>query len=247
MKNTLTFAVKRALILLSFSIFHFPFSISSARAEEGLWLPARIEGQIEAMRRKGFRLRADDLYSAEKPALNHAVVMFGGGCTGAIVSPEGLVFTNHHCGYGQIVNHSTLEHDYLTNGFWAMSRAEELPNKGLEVRIMVRMENVTADVNAGMRERIIERARENGRYEAEIKSLYYGGEQWLWVYEVFRDVRLVGAPPSSIGKFGGDTDNWMWPRHTGDFSVFRIYAGPDNRPADYSPENVPYKPTSLTI
>ncbi len=207
-----------------------------------MWLPSQIGAKVEDMRRMGFRLRADDLYSATEPALNRAVVMFGRGCTGAIVSADGLLLTNHHCGYGQIVDHSTVEHDYLTNGFWAMSRAEELPNEGLEVRIMVRMENVTEAVEAGLSERIIAEAEQRGRYRGEIKPLYYGNEHWMWVYEVFRDVRLVAAPPSAVGKFGGDTDNWMWPRHTGDFSIFRIYANADNEPADYSPDNVPYRP-----
>jgi hypothetical protein len=135
-----------------------------------------------------------------------------------------------------------VAHDYLTNGFWAMSRTEELPNPGLEVRIMVRMEDVTEAVKNGRRKQVIKEAEEGGRYRAEIKPLYYENQYWMWVYEVFTDVRLVAAPPSSIGKFGGDTDNWMWPRHTGDFSIFRIYAGPDNRPAKFSPDNVPYRP-----
>jgi hypothetical protein len=216
----------------------------TAVADEGMWLPSQIENQVKDMRRKGFKLKATDLYSTEKPSLNDAIVLFGTGCTGAIVSNEGLLLTNHHCGYDQIVAHSTVEHDYLTNGFWAMRRVEELPNLQLKVRIMRRMENVTEAVAAGRRDEILAAASEGGRYEAVIKPLYYGNEQWLWVYEVFRDVRLVGAPPSAIGKFGGDTDNWIWPRHTADFSVFRIYADADgsNRPADYSPENVPYRP-----
>jgi hypothetical protein len=215
-----------------------------AAADEGMWLPSQIESRVKDMRKKGFRLKASDLYDAERPSLNDAIVMFGRGCTGAIVSPEGLLFTNHHCGYDQIVGHSSVEHDYLTNGFWATSRAEELPNPGLEVRIMRRMENVTDAVAAGRRDEILAAASEGGRYEAVIKPLYYNNEQWLWVYEVFTDVRLVAAPPSAIGKFGGDTDNWMWPRHTADFSVFRIYAAADgsNTPAEYSPENKPYRP-----
>jgi hypothetical protein len=213
-----------------------------AVAEEGMWLPSQIESQVRRMRKMGFRLKADDLYSAEKPAFNNAIVLFGSGCTGAIVSDSGLLLTNHHCGYGQIQQHSTVAHDYLTNGFWAMNRTEELPNPGLEVRIMVRMEDVTEAVLAGKRDEVIKAAREGGRYEVEIAPLYYENQYWMWVYEVFTDVRLVAAPPSAIGKFGGDTDNWMWPRHTGDFSVFRIYAGPDNRAAKFSTDNVPYKP-----
>lgn len=219
--------------------------VFSASADEGMWLPSQIDSRVREMRKRGFKLRADDLYDTSKPALNRAVVLFGGGCTGAIVSPEGLLFTNHHCGYRQIQKHSSVEHDYLTNGFWAMSRAEELPNPGLEVRILVRMEEVTAAINDGRtRKEIIAEAEQGGRYRADIKPLYYGNEHWMWVYEVFTDVRLVAAPPSAIGKFGGDTDNWIWPRHTGDFSVFRIYASADgtNRPASYSPDNKPYRP-----
>ncbi len=219
-------------------------AVFSASADEGMWLPSQIEAQVRDMRRKGFKLRAADLYSTEKPSLNDAIVLFGGGCTGAIVSAEGLLFTNHHCGYGQIQKHSSVEHDYLTDGFWAMNRGEELPNPGLTVSIMRRMENVTEAVAAGRGDEILRVAEEGGRYRAEIKPLYYGNEQWMWVYEVFTDVRLVAAPPSSIGKFGGDTDNWVWPRHTGDFSVFRIYAAADgsNTPAAYSPDNVAYRP-----
>ncbi len=236
--------MKKFALFLLLSIIHFTLSISSAFADEGMWLPAQIEGQVRDMRSKGFRLKAGDLYNPNRPSLNDAIVLFGSGCTGAIVSAQGLLFTNHHCGYGQIQRHSSVEHDYLTDGFWAMSRREELPNPGLTVSIMRRMEKVTEAVAAGRADEIVKAAEQDGRYRAEIKSLYYGNEHWMWVYEVFTDVRLVAAPPSSIGKFGGDTDNWMWPRHTGDFSVFRIYAAADgsNTPADYSPDNLPYRP-----
>ncbi len=231
-------------ILFATTILFTLLASPAAWADEGLWLPSQIEGQVRQMRAKGFRLSADALYNESKPSLSDAVVLFDGGCTGAIVSDQGLLLTNHHCGYDAIADHSSVEHDYLRNGFWAASQAEELPNPKLEVRILVRMENVTEAVLAGHRQIVLERATENGRYKADIKPLYYGNEHWLWVYEVFTDVRLVAAPPSSIGKFGGDTDNWMWPRHTGDFSVFRIYAATDgsNRPADYSPRNLPYRP-----
>lgn len=233
--------MKKLLLLLT---LHSLFVALPALADEGMWLPSQIESQVREMRRKGFKLKASDLYSADRPSLSDAIVIFDGGCTGAIVSDRGLLLTNHHCGYGQIQKHSSVENDYLTRGFWAMGMDEELPNPGLEVGIMVRMENVTAAVEAGRRDEVIAAAQEGGRYRAQIKPLYYGGEHWLWVYEVFTDVRLVAAPPSSIGKFGGDTDNWVWPRHTGDFSVFRIYAAADgsNRPADYAPDNVPYRP-----
>lgn len=229
--------MKRLLVLLIVILIALPVF-----ADEGMWLPSQIEGQVKEMRKRGFKLKAADLYSPDKPSLSDAVVLFGRGCTGAIVSNEGLLLTNHHCGYGQIQQHSSVEHDYLTDGFWAMNKGEELPNSGLKVRILVRMEDVTGAVEAGRSKEILEQAEQAGRYKAEIKPLYYGNQHWMWVYEEFTDVRLVAAPPSSIGKFGGDTDNWMWPRHTGDFSVFRIYAGTDNRPADYSPDNVPYRP-----
>ena len=175
--------------------------------------------------------------------MKDAVVLFNGGCTGELISPEGLLVTNHHCGYGAIQGHSTVEHDYLTHGFWARDRSEELPNEGLWVRRLVRMEEVTDRLAAGeTAEKICEEAAEKGRYRTAIEQMYYGNQQFLFVYEQFDDVRLVGAPPSSIGKFGGDTDNWMWPRHTGDFSVFRVYAGADNKPAAYSKDNKPYQP-----
>ena len=151
-----------------------------------------------------------------------------------------MLFRSHHCGYGAIQHLSSVEHDYLTDGFWAQSREEELPNENLNVKFLKRMEDITERLAAGeSREEILEKARENGRYKASIEQMYYGNQQFLFVYEQFDDVRLVGTPPSSIGKFGGDTDNWAWPRHTGDFSMFRIYADKDNRPAAYSPDNVP--------
>ena len=213
-----------------------------ARADEGMWLPSLIGERIDDMRAKGFRLTAEDIYSVNEASMKDAVVLFNGGCTGELISPEGLLVTNHHCGYGAIQGHSTVEHDYLTHGFWARDRSEELPNEGLWVRRLVRMEEVTDRLAAGeTAEKICEEAAEKGRYRTAIEQMYYGNQQFLFVYEQFDDVRLVGAPPSSIGKFGGDTDNWMWPRHTGDFSMFRIYAGKDNRPAEYSTKNVPYR------
>ena len=214
-----------------------------ARADEGMWLPSLIGERIDDMRAKGFRLTAEDIYSVNKASMKDAIVLFNGGCTGELISPEGLLVTNHHCGYGAIQGHSTVEHDYLTHGFWARDRSEELPNEGLWVRRLVRMEEVTDRLAAGeTAEKICEEAAEKGRYRTAIEQMYYGNQQFLFVYEQFDDVRLVGAPPSSIGKFGGDTDNWMWPRHTGDFSVFRVYAGADNKPAAYSKDNKPYQP-----
>ena len=212
-------------------------------ADEGMWLPSLIGERIKDMQAKGFELTAEDIYSVNQAALKDAVVLFGRGCSGELVSAEGLLLTNHHCGYGQIQYHSSVEHDYLTNGFWAMNRSEELPNPGLTVSFLQRMEDVTARIEAGETvKEIVAEAEEGGKYSASVESLYYNNKFYLFVYQVYRDVRLVGAPPSSIGKFGGDTDNWMWPRHTGDFSIFRIYADKNNQPADYSPENVPYTP-----
>ena len=232
--------MKRFLLILCFAVG----ALRPAAADEGMWLPSLIADRIDDMRAKGFRLTADDIYSINRASMKDAVVLFGGGCTGEIVSNEGLLLTNHHCGYDAIQSHSTVEHDYLTHGFWARSRQEELPNKHLFVRILVRMEEVTDRLAAGeTAESLIKAAEAEGTgYRASIEQMYYGNQQFLFLYEQFDDVRLVGAPPSSIGKFGGDTDNWIWPRHTGDFSVFRIYASPDNKPAAYAAENVPYRP-----
>ncbi|MDE6779593.1 MAG: S46 family peptidase [Alistipes sp.] len=214
-----------------------------AAADEGMWLPSLIAPRIKDMRAKGFRLTAEDIYSVNRASMKDAVVLFGGGCTGELVSAEGLLLTNHHCGYGAIQRHSGIGHDYLTDGFWARSREEELPNEGLWVRFLVRMDDVTERLSAGeTAQEIIAEATDGGRYKAAVERMYYGNQSFLFVYEQYDDVRLVAAPPSSIGNFGSDTDNWIWPRHTGDFSVFRIYADRDNRPAKYSPDNVPYRP-----
>ena len=217
-------------------------TLTSVCADEGMWLPSLIGSRIKDMRKKGFRLTAEDIYSINKASLKDAVVLFGSGCTGEYVSEQGLLLTNHHCGYGSIQQLSSVEHDYLTNGFWAKSQAEELPVPGLTVRRLVRMEDVTKRIAAGEKAQdIVAEARKEG-YAADVQQMYYGNQQFLFVYEIFRDVRLVGAPPSSIGKFGGDTDNWIWPRHTGDFSIFRVYADEENRPAEYSKNNKPYRP-----
>ena len=231
--------MKRTLLTLLTALFILP-----ALADEGMWLPSLISSRIDDMRAKGFRLTAEDIYSVNQASMKDAVVLFNGGCTGELISPEGLLLTNHHCGYDAIQRHSTVEHDYLTNGFWALSRAEELPNEKLWVRFLVRMEEVTDRIAAGETAgEIVRKAEAEGTsYKAAVEQMYYGNQQFLFVYEQFDDVRLVAAPPSSIGKFGGDTDNWIWPRHTGDFSMFRVYASKDNKPAAYSPENVPYRP-----
>lgn len=229
------------------------------KADEGMWLPALISERIADMKAKGFKLSADDIYSINKASLKDAVVLFGSGCTGELVSDQGLLFTNHHCGYGYIQKHSSVEHDYLKDGFWAMNRSQELPNKGLSVSFLEYMEDVTSKVLKGYKPSMSERQRDSiirvnsqrltaaamakGKgLNANVEGLYYGNQYFLFVFKVFKDVRLVGAPPSSIGKFGGDTDNWMWPRHTGDFSIFRVYADKENNPAEYSEENVPYRP-----
>lgn len=228
-------------------------------ADEGMWLPMLIGKNIDQMHKMGFKLSAEDVYSVNQSSLKDAIVQFGGGCTAELISPEGLIITNHHCGFSSIQQHSSVERDYLTNGFWAMSKQEELPNPGLTVRFLVRMEDVTAQVLNGVNSDMVDVDRqkiindnikaisakvevEGVGYKSVIRPMYYGNEYYLFLYEEFTDVRLVGAPPVSIGKFGGDTDNWVWPRHTGDFSLFRIYADKNNKPAAYSPDNVPYKP-----
>lgn len=232
---------------------------TTASADEGMWLPSLISERIGDMQSKGFRLSAEDIYSVNQASLKDAVVLFGRGCTGEVVSAEGLLLTNHHCGYSQIQKHSSVEHDYLRDGFWALTRKEELPNKGLTVSFLERMEDVTSRVLEGVTPaltetkrdsivkantmRLVKEATSDGRgLRATVESLYYGNQYFLFLYREYSDVRLVGAPPSSIGKFGGDTDNWMWPRHTGDFSIFRIYADKNNNPAEYSEDNVPYTP-----
>ena len=225
-----------------------------------MWLPALISQRIADMQAKGLKLSAEDIYSVNQASLKDAVALFGSGCTGELVSDQGLLFTNHHCGYSYIQKHSSVEHDYLKDGFWALNRGEELPNPGLTVRFLERMEDVTAQVLKGYKpgkmdeldrikivkknsEKLKEQAVKDGKgLKASVEALYYGNQYFLFVFREYTDVRLVGAPPSSIGKFGGETDNWMWPRHTGDFSIFRIYAGKDNLPADYSEDNIPYTP-----
>ena len=218
-------------------------TFTTAVADEGMWLPSLIKERVKDMRKKGFKLKAEDVYSTTKPSLKDAVMQFGGGCTGEFVSAEGLLLTNHHCGYASIQKLSSVEHDYLTDGYWAKSRAEELHVPGLTISILERMEDVTDRIVAGeSKDSIIAQAKQGKGCRASIESMYYGNQHYLFVYRVYNDVRLVGAPPSSIGKFGGDTDNWIWPRHTGDFSMFRVYADANNEPAGYSINNVPYRP-----
>jgi hypothetical protein len=241
------------LLILSFSLGF------KAKADEGMWLLPLIEKlNIGKMTELGLKLSAEDIYSLNKVCVKDAIVIFGGGCTAEIVSSQGLVLTNHHCGYGAIQEHSSVEHDYLADGFWAKTKEEELPNPNLSVTFLMRIEDVTsqvlANVKDGMteaertaavneaRQAIEKKAAEGTNYRAQVGSFYGGNYFYLLVYERYNDVRLVGTPPQSIGKFGSDTDNWEWPRHTGDFSVFRVYSGPDGKPAAYSKENIPLKP-----
>lgn len=243
--------ILHVLLLLLFTV--------TASAHEGMWLPNTLQQLVEGdMQENGLKLSAEQIYSINQSSLKDAIVLFGGGCTAELISDQGLILTNHHCGYSQIQSHSTLENDYLKNGFWAMDRSEELPNAGLSATFVKWIENVTAEVKDGVNadmdakdkneiiqsniKRIEKKALDGNNYDAKVKPFFYGNEYYLIVTETFTDIRMVGAPPSSIGKFGGDTDNWMWPRHTGDFSLFRIYASPENEPAAYNVDNIPYTP-----
>lgn len=245
MKKLLSFVLVIAMALPAF-------------ANEGMWLPLLLGRNYEDMKAHGLQLTPEQIYDVNNGSLKDAIVSFGGFCTGEIISSQGLILTNHHCGYGQIQSHSSTEHDYLTDGFWAYEKSQELPNDGLFVRFLVRMEDVTNrvmnELNDDMSEderkaaiaavgkTIAAEATEGNHYDANVQTFFHGNEFYLFVYETFRDIRLVGAPPSSVGKYGGDTDNWMWPRHTGDFSMFRVYADKEGNPAEYSEDNVPLSP-----
>ncbi|MGI8892789.1 MAG: S46 family peptidase [Bacteroidia bacterium] len=236
----------------------FTLLAGQVRADEGMWLPILINRNIQDMQKMGLQLSAEEIYSVNKSSLKDAIVNFGGFCTGEIVSDKGLIFTNHHCGYDAIRELSTVQDDILTNGFWAKNNKEERPAPGLTVTFMVSMEDVTGKILSALDDTMSAQARQakiteitNGRkaeatkethYTADVKSMFAGNAYYLFIYEVFKDIRLVGTPPEAVGKYGGDTDNWMWPRHTGDFSVFRVYAGTDNKPAEYSESNIPFKP-----
>ena len=225
----------------------------------GMWIPSELHGMNEnEMKSLGMKMNVDKIYNVDGSSLKDAVAHFGGGCTSEVISPNGLLLTNHHCGYRAIQSHSSVEHDYLKDGFWAYSKVEELPNEGLTATFIKRIDDVTNQVLDGVSDKmdekmqqsvidkninkVIKNAAKESWQDANVKSFYDGNQYFLFITETFKDVRLVGAPPSSIGKFGSDTDNWMWPRHTGDFSMFRIYADSTNRPAEYSKDNVPYKP-----
>jgi hypothetical protein len=248
--------MKKLFALLLILVVTFGFK---AKADEGMWLLPLIEKlNIGKMTELGLKLSAEDIYSLNKVCLKDAIVIFGGGCTGEIVSSQGLLLTNHHCGYGAIQAHSSVDHDYLQDGFWAKTKEEELPNPNLAVTFLIRIEDVTsqvlANVKDGMsetdrtaavneaRQTIEKKAAEGNNYRTVVGSFYGGNYFYLLVYERYTDVRLVGAPPSSLGKFGFDTDNWEWPRHTIDFSMFRVYSGPDGKPAQYSKDNIPLNP-----
>ena len=244
---------KKILGFILAILFATPISL---KADEGMWLPMFVKRLNEVdMQAAGLQLTAEELYSINNSSLKDAIVSFSGFCTGEVISAEGLLLTNHHCGYGAIQDHSTVENDYLTEGFWAMDRSKELENPDLFVDFLIRMEDVTERILAVVNDEMTEvdraqaidaeikaiktEATEDNSYICKVKSFYEGNEFYMFMYERFSDIRLVGAPPSSIGKYGGDTDNWMWPRHTGDFSMFRIYAAPDGTPAAYAEGNVP--------
>jgi len=248
--------MKKLNLILLFTVFIF----GSAVADEGMWLPSLIHKlNIADMQKAGLELSAEDIYSINNSSLKDAVVALDhGSCTAELISKDGLLLTNHHCGFGEIQSHSSVEHDYLQDGFWAMSREEELANPGKTVTFLVRIEDVTekvlADVTSESTEEersekinevsgsLEKEAKGDTHYETYVRSFFNDNKYYLFVVETFKDIRLVGAPPQALGKFGGDTDNWMWPRHTNDFSMFRVYCGPDGLPASYSEENVPYQP-----
>ncbi|MCR4680443.1 MAG: S46 family peptidase [Bacteroidales bacterium] len=245
----------RKSLLLSLLLF---FTLSLVRADGGMWLPIFLKYNEAEMQSLGFKLTAEDVYSVNHNSMKDAIVLFGGGCTGELISSQGLLLTNHHCGYSYVQSHSTMEQNHLQNGFWAKSKNEEIPMEGLTVTFLVYMQDVTDpvlngvsdDLNEAERQiiisdnikKVIEEATKGTTYKATIKPFYYGNQYFIFVTETYSDIRLVGVPPESIGKFGGDSDNWMWPRHTGDFSLWRIYTAPDGKPATYSPDNVPMVP-----
>ena len=244
--------------LLTLALAFFIGFGTYVKADEGMWLPMLVKQLNYAqMQKMGLQLSPEEIYSINNSSLKDAIVIFGRGCTGEIVSPEGLLLTNHHCGYGSIQGVSTVEHDYLTDGFWAYTKKEEIPIEGLTVQFLDRIEDVTATILEGVtdemtederneiidknRKTLAEQLTEGTDLKAVIKPFFGGNEYYAYIYETFTDIRFVGAPPSSIGKYGADTDNWMWPRHTGDFSMFRVYTAPDGAPAAYSEENIPLK------
>lgn len=252
----------KKLLIVVFALF----SVSIVRADEGMWLLSKLKQQnIEKMQQMGFKLTAEDIYDVNKPGIKDAIVGLGNAgrpfrhfCSGEIISPNGLLLTNHHCGFGALQSHSSVEHDYLQDGFWAYKMEDELTNPGITASILERMEDVTDRVNACLNDNmsemdrnividsissvIVKEATNGNKLSGQVQAMFEGNQFFLFLYTIYQDVRLVGAPPQSMGKFGGDTDNWMWPRHTADFSMFRIYTAPDGSPAEYSKDNVPLKP-----
>lgn len=259
----LTDGAEKRLFHMRFTRFYFVVFLSllagSAFAQGGMWIPTLLDKNIDEMRAMGFQLTAEDVYSVNNASLKDAVILFGGGCSGAIISKDGLLLTNHHCGYGDLQKLSSVENDYLTHGYKASNRSQELPCPGLKVTFLEYMEDVTKEILKGVRGKDDESKRQskieknitnlleqlnkkNPDLIYEISPLFYGNQYFVYAYKIYNDIRLVVAPPSSIGKFGGDLDNWEWPRHTGDYMLFRIYADKDNNPAEYAATNVPYKP-----
>jgi len=254
--------MKKIKVIVIIGVLLIP---SLIKANEGMWLPQLLEKLNEKeMKSLGMKISAKEIYNINKGSLKDAVVSFGGFCTGEVISSKGLVLTNHHCGFDAIQNHSTLDHNYIRDGFWAMNNGQEIPNPGLFVTFIIRIDDVTKQITAGItttmneseRQSLVDKNTESLKAQIKkesyqdvfVRGFFESNQYYLFVTETYRDVRLVGAPPSSIGNFGKDTDNWMWPRHTGDFSMFRIYAGKDNKPAAYSPDNVPYTPKkSLSV
>lgn len=248
--------MKKITLLLLISLFAFAPLV---KADEGMWLLMYLDKQTyKDMKSKGLKLTSKQIYDINKASLKDAIIQFGRGCTGEIVSDQGLILTNHHCGYSWIQSHSTIDHDYLSNGFWAYNKNEELPNPGLTAKFFIRMEDVSDQVLQGVTnntseeerlsivrknsKKVIESATKGTTYTGEVATMFNGNQYILFIYEIYKDVRLVGTPPQSIGKFGSDTDNWMWPRHTGDFSIFRVYTDKNGKPAEYSADNIPMKP-----
>ena len=254
--------MRKVLAILLISIFSLSTTV---RADEGMWLLSLIGKNYEQMKAQGFRLTPEDIYNINRSSLKDAVVGLGNAgsnfwhfCSGELISGEGLFSTNHHCGFGMIQSHSSVEHDYLRDGFWAYKKSDELPNEGITAQILVRMEDVTDKIVPQLNDDMTESERQNvidsiGKIisdeaskgsvnDAQVIDIFNGNQFLLFVYTTYRDVRMVGAPPQSMGKFGGDTDNWEWPRHTADFSLFRIYTDKDGNPADYSADNIPLKP-----
>lgn len=241
-------------------------SVSIVRADEGMWLLSKLKPlNIEKMQQMGFKLTAEDIYDVNKPGIKDAIVGLGNAgrpfrhfCSGEIISPNGLMLTNHHCGFSAIQSHSSVEHDYLADGFWAYKMEDELTNPGVTASILERMEDVTDRIAPFLKDDmsemdrsaiidsisavIVKEAVAGTKLSGQVQPMFEGNQFFLFLYTIYKDVRLVGAPPQSMGKFGGDTDNWMWPRHTADFSMFRIYTAPDGSPAEYSKDNVPLKP-----